>query len=45
MAFIWNMLKIKMPATLATQAMKILPDWMLDVSERFHEYVNTKSKS
>ena len=34
----------KMPAALVSQAMKMLPDWMQDVSERFDEFVNTKSK-
>ena len=32
----------KMPDALVCQAMKMLPDWMVDVSERFDEYVNTK---
>jgi len=30
----------KMPDALVYQAMKKLPDWMIDVSERFDKYVN-----
>jgi len=30
----------KMPDALVCQAMKMLPDWMVDVSERFDETVN-----
>lgn len=32
----------KMPDALIYQAMKKLPDWMVDVSERFDEVVNRK---
>ena len=32
----------KMPDALVYQAMKKLPDWMVDVSERFDEIVNSK---
>ena len=32
----------KMPDALVYQAMKKLPEWMVDVSERFDEIVNTK---
>ena len=32
----------KMPDALVYQAMKMLPDWMIDVSERFDECVNEK---
>lgn len=31
-----------MPDALIFQAMKKLPDWMIDVSERFDEVVNRK---
>jgi hypothetical protein len=31
-----------MPDALIFQAMKKLPDWMVDVSERFDEVVNRK---
>jgi hypothetical protein len=31
-----------MPDALIYQAMKKLPDWMVDVSERFDEVVNRK---
>ena len=30
----------KMPDALVYQAMKMLPDWMVDVSERFDKCVN-----
>ena len=30
----------KMPDALVYQAMKMLPDWMVDVSERFDKIVN-----
>lgn len=30
----------KMPDSLISQALKKLPDWMVDVSERFDERVN-----
>ena len=33
----------KMPDSLIYQAMKMLPDWMVDVSERFDEIVNSKT--
>ena len=32
----------KMPDALVYQALKKLPDWMVDVSERFDKIVNTK---
>ena len=32
----------KMPDALVYQAMKMLPDWMVSVSERFDEVVNAK---
>ena len=32
----------KMPDALVCQAMKMLPDWMVDVSERFDEIVNSR---
>lgn len=32
----------KMPDALIYQAMKMLPDWMIDVSERFDNCVNEK---
>ena len=35
----------KMPDALVYQAMKKLPDWMLEVSERFDEVVNHKKES
>jgi hypothetical protein len=35
----------KMPDALIYQAMKKLPDWMVDVSERFDEVVNNKKES
>lgn len=31
-----------MPDTLVYQALKILPNWMVEVSERFDEVVNSK---
>jgi hypothetical protein len=31
----------KMPDALVYQALKKLPDWMVDVSERFDEIVNS----
>ncbi len=34
----------KMPDALVSQAMKMLPDWMVDVSERFDEVVNGKTQ-
>ena len=33
----------KMPSSLVAQAMKIIPDWMVDVSGRFDKYVNGES--
>lgn len=33
----------KMPDALVFQALKKLPDWMVDVSERFDEMVNSKA--
>ena len=33
----------KMSDSLLYQAMKMLPDWMVDVSERFDEMVNPKA--
>ena len=30
----------KMPDALVCQAMKMLPDWMVDVSEKFDEFIN-----
>ena len=32
----------EMPDSLIYQAMKMLPDWMMDVSERFDNIVNSK---
>ena len=32
----------KMPDALVCQAMKMLPDWMVDVSERFDEFINRR---
>ena len=32
----------EMPDALVAQAMKMLPDWMVDVSERFDKVVNGK---
>ena len=32
----------KMPDALVYQAMKKLPEWMVEVSERFDEVVNSK---
>ena len=32
----------KMPDSLIYQAMKMLPDWMVDVSERFDDIVNSR---
>ena len=33
----------RMPSALVAQAMKMLPDWMVDVSRRFDDIVNEKS--
>lgn len=35
----------KMPDALVYQAMKKLPEWMVEVSERFDEVVNNKKES
>ena len=32
----------KMPSALVAQAMKMLPDWMVDVSHRFDETINMR---